>query len=183
MTRGLNGDTDVSTAPSFGGTDAPVDALPDTSVPSALDALSRREIAVCEQLLRGQRVSGIARALELTEHTVRNHLHSIFRKTGARSQAMLIDILSHELPRFAELLVQDTRPTVRSIPPRQRAVLELIEAGHDIDTVADALGISRNTVRSHLRALFLRFRVASRTELVRAYRSIHVGSPHASADG
>ena len=53
--------------------------------------LTRREQEVLDQLLAGRRVASIARHLYVSEHTVRNHLKSIFRKLRAHSQAELID--------------------------------------------------------------------------------------------
>lgn len=55
------------------------------------DSLTRRERDVLALLLDGRRVSSIARALYLSEHTVRNHLKAIFRKLGAHSQSELLD--------------------------------------------------------------------------------------------
>jgi DNA-binding CsgD family transcriptional regulator len=56
-----------------------------------LAVLTRREHEVLELLLGGQRVASIARRLFVSQHTVRNHLKSIFRKLHAHSQAELID--------------------------------------------------------------------------------------------
>lgn len=58
-----------------------------------LELLSRRERDVVTQLLQGHRVVSIAELLEVSEHTVRNHLKSIFRKLGVHSQAELVDKL------------------------------------------------------------------------------------------
>jgi len=58
-----------------------------------LDLLSRRERDVVAHLLQGHRVVSIAELLEVSEHTVRNHLKSIFRKLGVHSQAELVDRL------------------------------------------------------------------------------------------
>ena len=58
-----------------------------------MDLLSRRERDVVTQLLQGHRVVSIAELLEVSEHTVRNHLKSIFRKLGVHSQAELVDRL------------------------------------------------------------------------------------------
>lgn len=58
-----------------------------------LDLLSRRERDVVIQLLQGHRVVSIAELLDVSEHTVRNHLKSIFRKLGVHSQAELVDRL------------------------------------------------------------------------------------------
>ena len=56
-----------------------------------LAVLTPREQEVLAQLLAGRRVASMARALFVSEHTVRNHLKSIFRKLHAHSQAELID--------------------------------------------------------------------------------------------
>jgi len=45
---------------------------------------------VLEHLMVGERVSVIAANLFISEHTVRNHLKSIFKKTGTSSQAELV---------------------------------------------------------------------------------------------
>lgn len=58
-----------------------------------LELLSRRERDVVTHLLQGHRVVSIAEILEVSEHTVRNHLKSIFRKLGVHSQAELVDRL------------------------------------------------------------------------------------------
>lgn len=58
-----------------------------------LKTLTPREWEVMRRLLDGYRVGVIARHLHLSEHTVRNHLKSIFRKTGVNSQAQLLEYL------------------------------------------------------------------------------------------
>jgi DNA-binding CsgD family transcriptional regulator len=72
---------------SAGSTPEPVPSHPD------LELLSRRERDVVTHLLQGHRVVSIAEILEVSEHTVRNHLKSIFRKLGVHSQAELVDRL------------------------------------------------------------------------------------------
>lgn len=61
-------------------------------VPGA-SALSRREREVLRRLGDGLRVSTIARELGIRPATVRNHLKSIYRKTGLHSQARLVSAL------------------------------------------------------------------------------------------
>lgn len=53
---------------------------------NAWESLTQRERQVAEALGAGARVPTIARELGISAHTVRNHLKSIFRKTGLRSQ-------------------------------------------------------------------------------------------------
>jgi DNA-binding CsgD family transcriptional regulator len=54
------------------------------------DRLTRREQDVVQCLLEGERVVSIAERLDLSPHTVRNHLKSIFRKLDVHSQAELV---------------------------------------------------------------------------------------------
>ena len=55
-------------------------------------ALSGRETEIVDRLRTGQRVRSIAKAMYLSEHTVRNHLKRIFRKLGVSSQDELIEL-------------------------------------------------------------------------------------------
>jgi DNA-binding NarL/FixJ family response regulator len=71
----------------------PYASLPQPDVPKELRDLSSREREVLHSLLAGQRVPTIARSFYLSPHTVRNHLKSIFRKLGVRSQIELLERL------------------------------------------------------------------------------------------
>ena len=56
-----------------------------------LQSLSPREKEVLAELAGGMRAPGIARRLHISPHTVRNHLKSIYRKLGVKTQAELIE--------------------------------------------------------------------------------------------
>lgn len=56
-------------------------------------SLSPRERDIARLLLDGHRVATVAAQLSLSPHTVRNHLRSIFIKTGVKSQSELITML------------------------------------------------------------------------------------------
>ena len=62
---------------------------------SAVTTLSAREQEVLAGLLDNRRVSAIADALCISQHTVRNHLKAIFKKLGVRSQPQLIEACRH----------------------------------------------------------------------------------------
>ncbi len=57
----------------------------------ALAECSRREREVLACLVAGERVPTIAAKLFISQHTVRNHLKSMFRKLGVSSQGELIE--------------------------------------------------------------------------------------------
>jgi DNA-binding CsgD family transcriptional regulator len=54
--------------------------------------LTTRELQVVSRLVDGHRPPGIARALFLSQSTVRNHLASVFRKLGVASQEELLEL-------------------------------------------------------------------------------------------
>ena len=62
-----------------------------TSQPDHASSLSPRERQIVELLASGARVVTIAQRLQLSPHTVRNHLKSIFRKLNLRGQHELFD--------------------------------------------------------------------------------------------
>lgn len=57
------------------------------------------------------------------------------------------------------------RPTASLLAPRQREIAEMAAAGASVREIAAALGISRDTVKAHLRRIYQRLDVASRLEL------------------
>jgi PAS domain S-box-containing protein len=57
----------------------------------ALKVLSPREEEVLALLMAGARVPAIADRLHISQHTVRNHLKSMYRKLGVGSQSELIE--------------------------------------------------------------------------------------------
>jgi DNA-binding CsgD family transcriptional regulator len=56
-----------------------------------LASLTEREREVLVHLVAGQRVPAIATEFHISQHTVRNHLKSIFRKLGVGNQSELIE--------------------------------------------------------------------------------------------
>jgi PAS domain S-box-containing protein len=69
--------------------------LPALTDKPQLGKLTSREWVVLTRLLDGQRISGIASDLFVSQSTVRNHLSSIYAKLGVRSQTDLIRLLRH----------------------------------------------------------------------------------------
>lgn len=55
-----------------------------------LALLSPREREILNELLAGRRVNDVASRLDISRHTVRNHLKAIYRKLGVHSQVELI---------------------------------------------------------------------------------------------
>lgn len=56
-----------------------------------LESLSPRETEVLTHLVAGSRVPAISAELHISQHTVRNHLKAMYRKSGAQNQSELIE--------------------------------------------------------------------------------------------
>jgi len=64
---------------------------------------------------------------------------------------------------------------VAELSPREREILELLAAGHPNKTIADRLGLTDGTVRWHLRHVYDKLHVRSRTEAALKFRSARPG--------
>ena len=74
----------------------PLPALPSLFLEAfcARHAVSPREQEVIELLLEGLGTSDMADRMSISEHTVRDHLKRLYRKTGTRSRSELLSVLS-----------------------------------------------------------------------------------------
>lgn len=62
-----------------------------------------------------------------------------------------------------------TASDIKTLSPREREVLGLLAKGHRYKEISDALSISFDTVRAHLRNIYDKLHVRSRTEAVIKY--------------
>jgi DNA-binding NarL/FixJ family response regulator len=74
-------------------------------------------------------------------------------------------------PRIARMLIARLVPTAQLRPeppltPRETEIIELFAKGATYSEVATALGISVNTVRQHVRSLYEKLHVCTKTEAV-----------------
>jgi RNA polymerase sigma factor (sigma-70 family) len=58
------------------------------------------------------------------------------------------------------------QPDMESLTPREREILDQLAKGYLYKEIADRLGISLDTVRNHLRKVYEKLHVHSRTEAV-----------------
>jgi DNA-binding CsgD family transcriptional regulator len=70
----------------------------DDATAERLATLSEREREILDHLLHGERVATVAKALYLSEHTVRNYLKRIYRKMGVHSLGELREQLGSLAP-------------------------------------------------------------------------------------
>ena len=65
---------------------------------------------------------------------------------------------------------ETNRKAVESLTRRERGVFDSLVGGRELDEVAEEMGISRHTVRNHLKSVFRKLDVHSQLELIRKYR-------------
>lgn len=93
--------------------------------------------------------------------------HVAFLQRVAPTLALADALLQHDeaAPRAAlptKLVCEDGRLT-----PRQREIVEHVAMGHTNAEIATAIGLSPNTLRNHLAAIFARVGASNRADLVR----------------
>jgi DNA-binding CsgD family transcriptional regulator len=57
--------------------------------------LTERQAEILRRVMRGERIGAMARELNVTESTIRNHLSGVYRRFGVNSQAALLSRLLH----------------------------------------------------------------------------------------
>lgn len=131
--------------------------------PSALTAQERRILAM---IAAGDSLVRIASRAELSDHTVKYHLKKIFLKLGAsgRAHAVAIAIAHGLLPPAAPVAQQ--RSKTPSLTPAQQRVLGLMASGCSVKQIADRVGISRYTVKYHLKYAFWKLGAQGRAHAV-----------------
>ncbi|MGW1071457.1 LuxR C-terminal-related transcriptional regulator [Streptomyces sp. NPDC002537] len=139
--------------------------------------LTCRELDVLGLLAQGLSNRLIARMLDISEKTVKNHLSSIYLKIGAtdRTQAALyaqhvgltdpgkaappaLALASDPVPE------EGSPPTGPALTARERGVLRLLARGLSNRVIARTLDISEKTVKNHLSSIYLKIGAAHRTQ-------------------
>lgn len=97
----------------------------------------------------------------------------IYQRVGAVSGSRAVSGLlrSHGI-RGVRINSPAPRPAAgwAALTPTELRVVDLIGAGHSNRSAAGELGVSPNTVNTHLRAVFRKLDVKSRVQLTIAYR-------------
>ncbi|WP_029113606.1 LuxR family transcriptional regulator [Mycobacterium sp. URHB0044] len=100
----------------------------------------------------------------------------IYRRVGALSSGRAVaKLLRSQGIRGVRILDPAPRPQTgwAALTPTELRVVELISAGHTNRSAAAELGVSPNTVNTHLRAVFRKLDVKSRVQLTIAFREQH----------
>ena len=80
--------------------------------------------------------------------------------------------LFHREPRASEFVPNELARSSLGITERERQVLQLLADGRSNKEIAARLGLSPNTVKSHVASLFEKLRVARRTQAIQLAREL-----------
>jgi PAS domain S-box-containing protein len=129
------------------------------TVAVAPEAASLARTEFTKKMLGTARTSDYESVLVLRsgEH-VPVEIHAVAIEDGGRAVGVfgIVDV--------DELRRPGRRPPAAELTPRQHEVLRLLAQGCSTQQMADTLGISRETVRNHVRGLLRSLRVSSRIE-------------------
>jgi DNA-binding NarL/FixJ family response regulator len=100
------------------------------------------------------------------------------RTKAADLRKALLDVLDGGVPmtsQIARRLIESFRENPKSkdeslnLSPREEQILQLVSKGHSNKLIADSLDMSFDTVRTHLKRVFKKLHVKSRTEAAMCY--------------
>ncbi len=108
------------------------------------------------------------------------------RTKPADLRAALLDVCTGGAPMSSEIarrVVESFRRRAKArdessnLSPREERVLELLSKGYSNKEIAEQLELSVDTVRSHLKHIYEKMHVRSRTEAVARYVAANTGNP------
>jgi DNA-binding NarL/FixJ family response regulator len=134
--------------------------------------LTYRESDVLRLLALGLSNRLIARKLDISEKTVKNHLSSIYFKIGAthRTEAALyardVDLagFGEAAPSVPASALLPERDAPAALTARERGVLRLLAQGSSNRIIARKLDISEKTVKNHLSSIYFKIGATHRTQ-------------------
>jgi LuxR family maltose regulon positive regulatory protein len=129
--------------------------------------------AADEQVASASRV--LVEALSAAEPMSARH---VFLREGPRMAALLRTTLPNvQDPRvaaFGRSLVRTSAEPAESLSAREIEVLRLLAAGRDNAAIANALVVSLNTVKAHVKSIYRKLAVNNRAEASAAARELHL---------
>lgn len=146
----------------------PSETAPSEPRPRLLERVTAREATILTHLLENRRVPLIARMLQISPNTVRNHLKAVFRKAGVHSQdELLLQLL---LERRGRDSPGPAAEETAVLSPRERQIVQDLLAGYRVSSIARLHSVSRSTVYNHLKSAYRKFGVRSQIELIERLR-------------
>jgi DNA-binding NarL/FixJ family response regulator len=136
---------------------------PDAADGSALLSPRLQQTLVC--LLQGQSEKEVAASLQLSRGTIHQYITALYRHFGVRSRAQLLATVLQRLDQLPDKPAPGM-PSGISLSPRLRETLDCLLEGHSEKEAAERLQLSPATIHQYVIALYRRFGVASRGQLL-----------------
>jgi DNA-binding CsgD family transcriptional regulator len=110
-------------------------------------------------------------------HRTLSFRRCVGEKVFCERDVRLVDCLHHELaPHVGSHLADDDEPSASELSPRQRETLQGLLEGLSEKQVAERLSVSRATLHEYVTAIYRRFGVNSRSELMARWIRYGTGS-------
>lgn len=160
--------------------------------------LSQDQVAICIQMLEGRTISRIAQDMFLSSSAVKYHAQKIYRAAGVHSRSELAEKLRScsQACDSSETLSEREKEAAASLGSarcadfdsnsfrrmtghlasesglsgREAQILDCLARGYSVGAIADALGISLNTAKTHVRHVYGKLGVHSKQEVIDLYR-------------
>ncbi|HUH36612.1 MAG TPA: helix-turn-helix transcriptional regulator [Spongiibacteraceae bacterium] len=120
--------------------------------------------AACDALHQGR--AAIAQAMSISRSASPHPLNLVLRPMGYDNQGKPLLALFISDPADKAEASQDVLAQLFRFTPAEARLAMLLANGHSLDAATAELGISRNTGRAHLRAIFAKTGVSQQTQLV-----------------
>lgn len=136
---------------------------PGTALGGALLSPRLQQTLIC--VLQGQSEKEVAASLQLSRATIHQYITLLYRHFGVRSRAQLLATVLQQLEQLPGKPAPSTLGGV-PLPPRLRETLDCLLQGHTEKEAAERLQLSPATIHQYVIALYRRFGVASRGQLL-----------------
>ena len=122
--------------------------------------LTKRQLQIAEYLINGEPDRQIAKGLNISDYTVRNHLKNIHKKLQVSSRSAAIELLSRQFKDSADynLLYSLTKSELR--------VANYLMKGTTAQEIANRLNLAVRTIDNMLASIYQKLEVSKRTEAI-----------------
>lgn len=126
--------------------------------------------AGCERLRRFASRRGDTHAPDLP-------LRHELRRRGASSQSWRLDLIRHDITDCIDmdrLMTETGQYPLEALTPAEQRILRLLGNGYTNREIAQLAFVSQNTVKYHLKNIYGKWRISSRTQVVLRARGLAV---------
>ena len=125
--------------------------------------LSGREIQIIEYAALGMGIAETAENTNLAFATIRTHRARIAKKLGSKNMGITYAVT---LMYRRGVFKPDQVPAPFPLTRRQMQVLILVASGLDNEQISERIGISEDTVKTHIRRMLEKTKTVNRTHMV-----------------